>query len=80
VTAVSGQLLMSDCSVHDCTYGIEVGVDGHANLERTSICFCSECALMCEGHMRLNKCHVWANVSAWQGSTLPEPSGSTAAH
>lgn len=66
VTAVSGQLRMDRCSVHDCTYGVEVGRDGHAQLRNTDVCF-TECALMCEGHMALTHCAIWANVAAWHG-------------
>jgi hypothetical protein len=70
VTAVSGQLLMDECCVHDCTYGLEVGRDGHASIHSTDICF-TECALICEGHAALKNCRVWANVATWQGCVLP---------
>lgn len=70
MTAVSGQLNMRECCVHDCTYGIEVNRDGHASVHNTDVCF-TECALVCEGHVALTHCRVWANVATWQGRTLP---------
>jgi hypothetical protein len=65
VCVLSGQLFMADSSIHDCTYGVEVQEDGHAFLERTSISFCTEHALVCEGHAMLKRCQVFANLSAW---------------
>lgn len=57
--------LLNDCP----RYGIEVGRDGHAQLQDTDVCF-TECALMCEGHMALTSCSIFANVSAWHGRAL----------
>eukprot|EP00892_Ulva_mutabilis_P006950 jgi/Ulvmu1/4627/UM002_0358.1 len=69
VTVVSGQLDMRSCTVHDCSYGVEVGVDAHACISGSSICF-TECALMCEGHMALTGCKIWGNVATWHGWPL----------
>ena len=66
VTALSGQLTMRECCVHDCTYGIEVNRDGHASVHNTDLCF-TECALVCEGHVALTHCRAWANTATWQG-------------
>lgn len=72
VTVVSGQLDMTACTIHDCSYGIEVGVDAHACISDSSICF-TECALMCEGHMALTGCKIWGNVATWHGCATLAP-------
>ena len=71
VCVLSGQLEMMNCSIHDCTYGIEVQEDGHAYLERTSISFCTACAMVCEGHSMLKQCQVFACSAAWEKGGLP---------
>lgn len=75
VTVVSGQLDMNACTLHDCSYGIEVGVDAHACITNSSICF-TECALMCEGHMALTGCKIWGNVATWHGCATPTSAAS----
>lgn len=65
VCVLSGQLIMEDSSVHDCTFGLEIQEDGHALLDRTSISFCTECALVCEGHTMMKECRVFACTAAW---------------
>lgn len=72
VCALSGQVVMMDSSIHDCTYGMEIQEDGHAFLERTSISFCTECALVCEGHAMLKRCQVFANTAAWAKGQSPQ--------
>jgi hypothetical protein len=72
---LSGQVIISDSSIHDCTYGVEVQEDGHAYLERSTISFCTECALVCEGHSMLNRCQIFANSSAFTKGAAPSVSG-----
>lgn len=70
VCVLSGQVIMTDSSIQECAVGMEVQQDGHAFLERTAISFCTECALVCEGHAMLKRCQVFANLAAWPKGEL----------